>query len=113
MDDLGSAEEDFGEELQSWESSRLAILSWLHCLLAIALASSLVSKPLLPEDGVVKVSYAAEQGGRISSSNLASSSLKAHSFHLSILVLGPQGSGEGVRGVGGEELGQFLITLSV
>lgn len=49
MDDLDSAEEDFGEELQPWESSRFAILSWLHCLLAITLSSSLVSKPLLPE----------------------------------------------------------------
>lgn len=112
MGDLDSAEEDLKEELQSWESSRVAILSWLHCLLAITLASSLVSKPLLPEDRVLKVSYAAEQESRISSNNLTSSSLKEHNFHLT-LVLGPQGSGEIIRGVGDEELEQSLITLSV
>lgn len=65
------------------------------------------------EDGVVKVSSVAEQEGRISSSNLISSSLKACRFHLSTLVLGPQGSGEGRRSVGGEELEQSLITPSI
>lgn len=57
--------------------------------------------------------HASEEWSRISSSNLTSSSLKAGNFHLSTLVLGPQGGGEGRRGVGGKEVEQPLMTLSV
>lgn len=85
------AEEDFGEELQPWGSNRLAVSPWLPCLLAITLASSLVSKPPLPEDGVVKVSHAAEQGG---------SSLKERQFSSSSPGIGPSGQWGGHRRYG-------------
>lgn len=55
-------------------------------------ASSLTSQPLFPEDGVVKMLCATKQWGRISLSSLTSSLLKAGSFHLSTLMLNPQGS---------------------